>query len=958
MAPLVLYVVSAVATAFEAVGVAAFWAWVAAEVVVYGGMIYGMFAYSASQQRKMQRSLAAAMASVDTGRSMMIRDPIAARQIVYGEVLKSGSISFFEVGGTNNEYLYLNIDIADHECYELGTIYFDKEEVPLDGSGNATGRYAGYVRVKKFLGIAAGERDTDLESELPALWTDQHLGKGQCRLHVRLTNNTNLFPGQYPLIEVMVKGKLVYDFRTATTGWSKNSALITADFLMDTRVGKGIAMARIISADVIEAANICDETMVLADDSEEPRYETNGVVNTDNDPDVSLVELESAMAGCVCDPGGLWSIRAGAYRTPTLTLTDSDFTDTSAVEVTPRQSRQDTFNGVRGLFISPINQWTPADFVPVKNDTYMGWDGGLRLWKDVIYNFTTSSAMAQRLAKIDLERGRQQIVVVSDFKLKAMQAKPGDVIMLTRARMGWSSKPFEVVEWTLKMVDTNVGPAMVVGLVLRETASGVWDWNDGEETYVDLAPNTDFYNPQTVDQPDAPTLSTSNFQQADGTISPRLKVELPTPDDSHVTAGGKVHIEYKKTADGTWLIWTASLRGDATVDYITDVLAGVSYDVRIRWENSRHVIGPYSTTATYVVLDDQDPPGSPTGLGALATPSSVTLDWDSNAETDLLEYRLYRYTSNTPGSAVEIWRGRTSAYTDFSAGTGVKYYWVTAVDRTNNESAKSTEAHATANPATGNKIANVFLRDAGPSAPSAPSGDYVPSGWYDAPPTSGGDYLWISTAEVSSTGVLVGSWSTPVRLNASDGAPGADGADGDDVEVEYSIDGSTSWHGTFADGDYYMRVRVGGGSWNGPMKIFGELEDGSVTTIKIADAAVSDISVAYTAGTINTNSSGGGTMDLQSISITTTGAPVSIKASITWIPLDNFTFTFAVEEDGVDIWSGAQKSNIGSNIMAFNFGSQPSAGSHTYKLKVTWVSAFYQVTPFSQRFLEATALKK
>lgn len=668
--------------------------------LAYGLLMSPLIAYQSSQKRKMQKAMAAShQAGVDQGRSVMSRDPVAPRQIVYGQVLKSGSISFMEVGGSSNEYLYLNIDIADHLCEELGTVYFDKQALTLDGSGNITSpaKYVGYGRVLKFLGLVAGERDTVLEGELPSSWTANHLGKEVARLHVRLKHNPEAFTNGIPLVEVMVKGRKLYDFRTATTVWSANSALCVSDFLMDSRFGKGVAQARIISADVIEAANICDENVTLNPSGTEDRYTTNGVVNGSQDPDSVLAELESAMAGTVSDPGGKWSIRAGAHRTPTITFTDDDFASTAPFSMTPRQSRQDTFNGVRGQFIGPINEWAPADFPVITNATYMGWDGGIRLWKDVVYNFTTSYATAQRLAKIDLERGRQQIVVQADFKLKAIQCQPGDVVMLTRANLGWSSKLFEVLDWSLKITDSGGGPVIVVSMTLKETAAAVWDWANGEETVVDAAPNTNLWDAAAVATPGTPTLSTVNFVQGDGTISPRLRVQWSAPSDEFITNGGYTQIEYKKTADGTWLIWSEGIRGNATEDHITDVLAGVSYDVRIKFENVRGVRGAYSPTATATVALDNGAPSAPTSLAAVAQSTGIYLTWVNPSDDDLLGIEVFENTTNNSGTATALGIQSTTGYlrAGLAAGAG-RYYWVKAVDTTGNRSSFTSSVFAIA----------------------------------------------------------------------------------------------------------------------------------------------------------------------------------------------------------------------------------------------------------------------
>ena len=496
----------------------------AATVISYtltAATLYSAMAYQQAQAKKAARALAS---SLDQGRSVMSRDPIAPRRLIYGQIPVSGPLAFMGTSGTSNEYLHLVIMLAGHECQELGTVYFDGVEVPLDGGGDATGTFAGYAHIDKHLGTASQAADAGLIAAFPGSWTSAHQLKGIAYLHARLKYSSTIFPNGIPTITCMVKGAKVYDPRAggqsssdpSTWAWSANAALCLAHYFNDSKFGKGIPWSRINTTALSEAAGICDETVVLADDSTEARYTCNGTVTSDQDPDTVIPELSDAMAGCVVDTGGVWSIHAGAYRTSTLTLTDDDLV--GAIQVQVRQSRRDTYNGVKGTYIAPINQWQPADFPVIKNDTYQAQDGGIRLWKDVTYNFTTSYATAQRLAKIDVERGRQQIVVTGEWSLKAMQAMPGDVVCITRAVLGWTAKEFEVVEWTRTEKSDKNGPVLSVSMTLRETASGVWDWNNGEETTVDLAPNSSLISSypvqsswfnvifkQSYAQPDTPT---------------------------------------------------------------------------------------------------------------------------------------------------------------------------------------------------------------------------------------------------------------------------------------------------------------------------------------------------------------------------------------------------------------------------------------------------------------------
>src|SRR3546814_10333437 len=83
--------------------------------------------------------------------------------------------------------------------------------------------------------------------------------------------------------------------------------------------------------------------------------------------------------------------------------------------------------------------------ISVTNATYLAEDNDERIWKDIDLPFTTSAATAQRLAKIDLERARQQMTTVWPCKLTAMRVQAGEVVKLTNSRFGWSEKPFEEI---------------------------------------------------------------------------------------------------------------------------------------------------------------------------------------------------------------------------------------------------------------------------------------------------------------------------------------------------------------------------------------------------------------------------------------------------------------------------------------------------------------------------------
>jgi fibronectin type 3 domain-containing protein len=667
--------------------------------------------YSRRQLKKAMRSAA----SLDQGRTLMVRQPAAPREIVYGTVRKSGVLVFAHVTGTTNEFLHIVVALAGHQVQAIGDIYIDDVIVPLDGGGNASsGKYVGFLRVKKHLGADSQTADSDLVSEASSVWTTNHRLRGIAYVYVRLKYNQDVFPGGIPNVSAIIQGRLVLDTRTSATAFSANWALCLRDYMAFSKLGLGVPDAEFDTTALNAAANVADENVNLNPSGTEKRYTINGVISTDAQPGEIIETMASAGAGFVSYIGGKWIIQAGAYRTPTITLDESDLRGPLSVQT--KVSRRDIFNGVKGVFTSPINEWQTADFPPVVNATYTTADGGVRIWQDVELPFTTSAATAQRIAKIALERVRQEIVVKLPCKLTALRVQAGDNVMLTNARLGWSAKVFEVQSFSFAP-EPQEGGALGLGvdLMLRETAAGVWDWNDGEETIVDLAPNTNLPNPFSVAAPTSLVLTSgtaTKFLQPDGTTVPRLKATWTVPADEFVQSGGLIRVQYKTDASSIWSDWSV-VTGTQTEEYITDVLIGTAYSVRVRSENTTGVSSVWTTVTGHTVAGDTTAPAAPTSLTATSGAGFISLSWAQNTEADLSEYGVYRNTSNSFAGSTKLAEVLANRFIDASASPGTAYwYFVTAFDRSENESTESASATATA---------SAPINNSAPSTPSAPT---------------------------------------------------------------------------------------------------------------------------------------------------------------------------------------------------------------------------------------------
>jgi hypothetical protein len=657
-------------------------------------------------------------------RTQMVRSPVAARQIVYGETRVSGTLVYISTTGTKNQYLHLLIALAGHEVEEIGDVYFN-DELALTGAGSAaSGRFAGYGEIYKKLGGDTQTVETNLQTATSSLangaWTTDHRLRGIAYLYVQLIWSEEIWVGGIPNVSAMVKGKKVYDPRTTTTAYSANAALCLRDYLLDARLGMGMASSEMNDTAFIAAANICDEDVpTLPSSVNENRYEANGVLYTSASPDENIGKLLSAMGGMIAYSGGTIVPYAAGYRIPTVTLNESDFA--GGVQVQTKISARDRVNAVKGVFVSAKSEWQPTDFPPLVSATYYAEDGNIRYYRDVVLPLTTSSSCAQRLARIELRRARQEITMTARFKLEAMQVRAGDSVKITNAKFGWTDKVFEVMDWHFS--SDGQPPQLVIEMTLRETASTVYDWSITDEIEMPTTPTTTLPNPFALSAPTNLALTadgTTQLIQADGTAIPRIKVSWSAPAEEFIQAGGSVAIEYKETTSTTYLTW-ATVPGDRTLDYISsDVKIGLGYNVRIYGLSYFQVSTSY-VNAVVTVAKDTTAPSAPTSLTAnVGTGRAISLDWADNTEADFSEYGVYRNTTSvTPADANtnKLAEVRASRFVDTEIATGTTYYyWVTAYDALENVSGFSNRAQAIATGITAGSVDT-----SAPSTPNAPT---------------------------------------------------------------------------------------------------------------------------------------------------------------------------------------------------------------------------------------------
>lgn len=481
-------------------------------------------------------------------RGTNIRSPISSRKLIYGKAKVGGTYVFISEGNVNSDrkYLYLITALASHECQSIDNVYIADDEVTLNGSGVVTAPARYYPdsnqRAKIYtdmLGTTTQTIGTEFSSNTD-LTANDHF-KGITCLQSILTYDPEVYVSGVPSISAIVSGKNdIYDPRTATTGWSDNPALCIANYLMSD-LGLGLSTNDIDWTSVTTASNVCDELVNLDGGGTQKRYVCNGVVDTQNDIKTNIEALLVSMAGFLVVESGKYKIYAGEYRTPSLTITENDLISGYQIQTKNRVSEQ--FNKVVGLYQSSETNYQPTNYPEITNASYVTADGQV-LEKQLNLTFTDNSTRCQQIAKIYLEKSRQQYQMSLAVNLEKFTLSPGDTVMLTLPNLGFENKVFEVMQWKFGG-DLSLG----VELTLKETDSSVYNWSTSEQQDPTATPTlTPTYN--TVVATPSFTLTQTEEVGTDGTTIPMIEVNITDPvDDKHVNL---YLINYKESTESTY----------------------------------------------------------------------------------------------------------------------------------------------------------------------------------------------------------------------------------------------------------------------------------------------------------------------------------------------------------------------------------------------------------------------
>lgn len=616
-----------------------------------------------------------------------VKEAVGDFDIVYGEVRKGGTVTFMETSDRygykvfKDDYLHMIIVLAGHEVEEIGDVYFNDEKLTLDSEGFATGdRWLSRARVKKHLGSPNQLADPDLVAETSV--DSNFRGRGIAYLYVRLDWDGNVFGNGIPIITAMVKGRKVYDPRSGTRVWTDNAALCIRDYLEQPFGLNSIqSPASLSSSDWVVAANVCDIQVTKKDNTTEKRYALNGVVSTANTPRTNLQNMLTSCGGTLFWGQGQWQFKVGYFPSgPYVSFNSDDLR--SGINLVTKNSRKENFNAVSGTFLDKEQDYIEVDYPKVKSTVFLERDNNQTNILDMSLPYTTSSSTAQRLAKMAMFRSREEIIIAADFGLKAARAKVGDVVQFTFDRYGFNNKYFEVISWK----PTTDGGELKINLILRETSAAAYDWNAEERDII----GNDTNLPDPTAGLIVRNLSVTNRQtlQSDGSLLGEVVLSWDAADSAFID---KYIVQWRNSNDISW----SATETDEVSLVIPSVQSGVNYDYRVRAVNFAGFSGPWEQLTT-LVDGKETPPGIPTNLQTKNLYKAVEVTWTNPTDRDFNHVEIWGSATNAIGSAVLLGKSGGTKFIFNMEPMEERWFFVRAVDNSNNKSAFTTGVMGTA----------------------------------------------------------------------------------------------------------------------------------------------------------------------------------------------------------------------------------------------------------------------
>lgn len=447
----------------------------------------------------LMRSMQPKPKAMEQGVELQTRvDPAHPRAVAVGKFATGGTLSYENVSGAENKYLWHVIVISDAEIEEITQVRGNGEALTFSGDihtglRDCTSHFIDDDSSASCLAVRIhkGTQSQTVDSDLDAAFTEidsNFRGRGIAYAIIRRTYSPTAWQSGGEFVFVG-KGALIEDTRTETTVFTENLALITRAYIKGFEnngirvVGLGCdATNDIPDADFEAAADECDEDVTLAAGGTEDRYRGGGVISARENAREVISELTAAMGGVHVDIGGQVTVLPGVARTPVMDISEDDLLADEGIVYVGRRTADERANCISSTFVNPDDGWQEAP-LPPRKDTAAITEDGARYETHRAYRFVNSKTQGQRLDEIELRRARYEGYLGFSAPLWAFELAPGDWFTMTSKRWGNVEKTWMVETVGIALTSGKSGGSAAARCTIsaREVDADIFDWDTSDE---------------------------------------------------------------------------------------------------------------------------------------------------------------------------------------------------------------------------------------------------------------------------------------------------------------------------------------------------------------------------------------------------------------------------------------------------------------------------------------------
>lgn len=637
--------------------------------------------------------------------------------VIYGLRRVGGTITQLEVSGTDNEFLYGALVLGEGQLSALKEVLLDDTAVadfntsPSSAGTSPTsfthhqtyyGKFADFENpadgtitntwhlALEFMDGRDDQVVSDLLNELTTVSTSHRL-RGVGYIAFKIRYNSDVYTS-LPNLTCLIQGRKI---RSVDSGgnisgsyaYSSNPAFCLLDYLTNSRFGKGVLDTDINGVSFYNASQVAATSVTPLASGNVTNPSDNSSSSSINLMDLCLVldtrnkvlnNIRTILSNC----RGFLTFSAGKYQmtientaSAAISLDESDIIGGIQIKSEDKSVKYNRviidFPDIERDFKTSTAAFPPNDDTSLPSAdqyaTMLAEDGGEVLEGRFTYGGITSFYQAEEHAEIILRRSRNSLRVSLTATGAAMDASVGDVISITHATPGFSSKDFRVTGVTLNKDQT-------VSLNLVEHQDGFYTY--GTKRTPPVIADTTLPNPTTIEKPSI-AHTDELISLFDGSVVSKLTVTVSS-NDKFVS---EYEVQIKQSTDTNYF---SIGKSSNNIFEQFPVIEGKIYDIRARAINTLGVKSAFNYSQ-HEVNAAFEPPDDVTGYAVDVVGDKVHHTWNPVTNLDLRYYEI-RYSTNTATTnyadtqvlVERIARPGTSVVTPYQAG--VKYF-LKAVDK-------------------------------------------------------------------------------------------------------------------------------------------------------------------------------------------------------------------------------------------------------------------------------------